>query len=244
LRLLRERHPVEPVLDLAVTHALLRRVGDGTLPATARVYRPGATMAFGRLDALREGYDAARAAARAHDYTPLLRIGGGHAAGYDEGAVVIDVVTPQDRVAEGIEARFVDGTGLLAEALRAVGVDAQVGELPGEYCAGRWSLHAGGVKLAGTAQRSIRGAALLTAVIIAEHGDRLRAALTDVYAALGMDWDPRTAGAAQDVVPEAGAHALEEALIAALRARGPLEPATLDAETLALARELAPAHDR
>jgi lipoate-protein ligase A len=244
LRLLRESHPAEPVLDLAVTHALLRRVGEGSLPATARVYRPGATMAFGRLDALRDGYGAAREAARAHGYTPLLRIGGGHAAGYDEGAVVVDLVTPQRTVAEGIEARFVDGTALLAEALRGAGVDAHVGELPGEYCAGRWSVHAGRVKVAGTAQRSIRGAALLTAVLIAEHGDRLRAALTDVYAALGMDWDPRTAGAAQDVVPELTADALEEALLAALQSRGPLVPAPLDAETLSLARELAPSHDR
>ena len=65
-----------------------------------------------------------------------------------------------------------------------MGIVARVGELPGEYCAGEWSVNAAGVKLAGTAQRSIRGASLVTAMLIVEGGARLRAALVDVYAAL------------------------------------------------------------
>jgi octanoyl-[GcvH]:protein N-octanoyltransferase len=95
MELLRARHPDDPVLDTAITHALLRQVGAGEKPATARIFRPGPTVAFGRLDALdTDAYDNARAAARAHGFTPLLRLGGGHAAGYDDGSVLVEIVRP------------------------------------------------------------------------------------------------------------------------------------------------------
>jgi lipoate-protein ligase A len=239
LLLFTEAHRDEPVLDLAITHALLRRVGAGELPAAARVYRPAATLAFGRQDTLLPGYPAAREVARAHGFAPFVRLGGGHAAAYDDGAVVLDLIAGNTTLAEGIEQRFAHGTELVAAALRDAGVDAVVGELPGEYCAGRWSVHGGGVKLAGTAQRAIRGAALMTAVLLVAHGARLRAALTDVYDKLEIAWDPATAGAAEDVAAGVTVEAVERALLARLE---PYEPATLDAATRALAVELEPAH--
>jgi lipoate-protein ligase A len=244
LLLLRARHPADPVLDTAVTHALLRRVGAGELPALARVFRPGPTMAFGRLDALGAGYEDARAAARAHGYAPLLRLGGGHAAGYDEGSVLVEIVRPEPVIAQGIPERFAAATGLLVEALALLGIEARVGELPGEYCAGAWSVNAAGVKLAGTAQRSIRGASLVTAMVIAEGGARLRAALVDVYAALGFDWRPQTAGAADHLVAGVTAAGTERALVATLAGRESLVAADLDTRTLTLARALRAEHDR
>jgi lipoate-protein ligase A len=242
LLLLRARHPADPLLDAAVTHALLRRVGAGELPAVARVFRPGPAMAFGRLDALGAGYEDARAAARAHGYTPLLRLGGGHAAGYDEGSVLVEIVRPERVIADGIKARFAGATELLVEALALLGITARVGELPGEYCAGAWSVNAAGVKLAGTAQRSIRGASLVTAMVIVEGGARLRSALVDVYAALDLAWRPETAAAADDVVPGLTAADAERALVATLAARESLTAADIDGATLTLARELADGH--
>ena len=237
VRLIRTAHPGEPALDMALTHALLDEVAAGG-EEVARVFRPGPTLAFGRLDQLRPGFPAAVAAAREHGFAPVLRLGGGHAAAYDAGSVVVEVVTREPAVAEGIERRFRAGTALLVEALRAAGVDPAVGELPGEYCPGTWSVHAGGVKLGGTAQRSVRGASLLGAVLTVEGGDRLRAALVDVYAALGLAWDPSTAGAAEDLAPGATAQAVEQALIAALDAAD----AELGPTTLEHARALQAAH--
>lgn len=239
MRLITARHPDDPVLDMALTDALLRRVGAGDAEPAARVYRPGPTLAFGRLDAIRDGYAAARAAAVAHGLTPVLRLGGGRAAAYDEGSVVVDVVSREGVVAEGIERRFAAATELVAGACRSAGIDVEVGELPGEYCPGRWSLHAGGVKVAGLAQRSVKGASLVSAVIVVAGGDRIRAALVDVYAALGLEWDPRTAGAAEDVVASARAAEVERACAAALG--GPVE-AGFDAATAALAGELRARH--
>jgi octanoyl-[GcvH]:protein N-octanoyltransferase len=224
--LLEDGHPADPAADIAASGELLRAVAAGERGPVARVFVPGPTMAFGRLDALRPGYAAAREAAAAHGYTPVLRLGGGHAAGYDQGSVIVELTTPAATIAEGIGERFEAGTRLLVEALRAAGVPAELGELPGEYCPGRWSVHAGGVKVAGTAQRTIRGASLLAAAVLVQGGDRLRAALVDVYAALGLDWDPRTAGAAEDVAPGVTARAVAAAVVDELEARhGPLDRA-------------------
>jgi hypothetical protein len=97
------------------------------------------------------------------------------------------------------------------------------------------------VKLVGTAQRLVRGGSLLGAVVLVRGGARVRAALEDVNAALGLDWDPATAGAAEDEVPGLSVDEVERAVLDAYAAAGlgPLAPDELDATTVARARELA-----
>jgi hypothetical protein len=109
-----------------------------------------------------------------------------------------------------------------------------VGEVPGEYCPGAYSVNARGrVKLIGTAQRLVRGAALLGASIVVGDGASIRAVLNDVYAALEFDWDASTAGAVDEEVPVS----VDEVRSAVLAAYD-LAPSSPDADTLALARRL------
>jgi lipoate-protein ligase A len=213
-------------------------VAAGELPSTLRVYRPAPAVAFGKLDTLRPGYRAAVEAARAHDYEPVLRLPGGHAAAYHSASLAIDVVWSLEDPVVGTHDRFASEGERLAGALRSLGVDARVGEVPGEYCPGAYSVNARGrVKLVGTAQRLVRGAALLGASIVVGDGPGIRAVLDDVYAALEFPWDATTAGAVDEEAPAATLDAVEQAVVAAY---APLEPATLDATTLALAARLAP----
>ena len=142
----------------------------------------------------------------------MLREGGGHAVVYDERSVVIEEWTPNAEIVTGIQERFDAGTARIAAALRSLGLDPDVGELPGEYCAGAHSLSLEGIKVAGTAQRIVRGRALFAAVVLVGGGDLIRAAVTDIYAALELDWDPATAGAIQDVAPHITVEAVEAAL--------------------------------
>jgi octanoyl-[GcvH]:protein N-octanoyltransferase len=242
VELLRDRFPEDPARDAAVTHALLRQVGAGERGPVARVFRPGPTMAFGRLDALAPGYEAARAAAREHGYEPLLRLGGGHAAGYDEGSLLVEVIRPVTTIAEGVHERFEWLTALLVETLAFLGINARVGALPGEYCAGEHSVNAAGVKLAGTAQRTIKGASLVTAMLIVQGGAPLRAALTDVYAALDIEWRPGTAAAANDIVPSLTAGDAERVLVATLANHERLTSGTLGDGALALSDQLRAGH--
>jgi len=145
----------------------------------------------------------------------MLREGGGHAVVYDQRSVVIEEWTPNAEIVTGIQERFDAGTARIAEALRSLGLDPDVGELPGEYCAGAHSVSLEGIKVAGTAQRIVRGRALFAAVVLVGGGDLIRAAVTDIYAALELDWDPATGGAIQDVAP----HITPDAVEAALRGR-------------------------
>jgi octanoyl-[GcvH]:protein N-octanoyltransferase len=240
VRLVRDGFPDDPALDVAVGHALLERVARRRLGATLRVYRPGPTVAFGRLDTLRVGFGAAVAAARAHGFEPVLRQPGGHAAAYDAGSLCLDVVRPEAEAIPALQARFEEAGALLAGALRGLGVDARVGEVPGEYCPGQWTVSARGrVKLAGTAQRLVRGGSLLGAVVVVRGGARVRAVLEAVNARIGIEWDPATAGAAEDEVPGLGVDAVERAVLDAYAAREPLEDGALDTATVARARALA-----
>jgi octanoyl-[GcvH]:protein N-octanoyltransferase len=241
VQLVRAGFPDDPALDVAVGHALLEGAARGTVGPTLRVYRPGATCAFGRLDTLAPGFSAAVDAARAHRFAPVLRQPGGHAAAYDSGALCLDHVQPEAEAIPQLRARFEAAGELFAAALRAVGVDARVGEIPGEYCPGQWTVSArGAVKLVGTAQRLVRGGSLLGAVVLVRGGARVRAVLEDVNAALGLEWDPATAGAAEDEVPGLSVDAVEAAVLDAYAAAfGPFDDGALDATTVARARELA-----
>ena len=232
--------PHDPALDLAVTHALLRAVAGGERGEALRVYRPGPTAAFGRLDVLRAGFAAAVAAARAHGLTPVVRPAGGHAAVYGPGDVVVEHVTPEADVTAGLQDRFAAQSALLCRVLRELGADARIGQLPGEYCAGEYSINLGGrSKVAGIAQRAIRGAALTTAVVTVEDGPGLRAAVADLYGALGLDVDPGVAGAVADAVPGATAVGVAGAIAAAY---APTVATPLHDGLVAGARELAARH--
>jgi octanoyl-[GcvH]:protein N-octanoyltransferase len=241
MRLSRESFPDPAELDIAVSHALLQRVAQGELGPVARLYRPVPTMAFGRLDALRPGFVQAGAAAREHGFEPIVRLAGGHAAAYDERSLIYEEITPELDVTAGLHERFRECAALLAGALDELGVDARVGEIPGEYCPGAYTVSASGrVKLVGIAQRAVRGAALVTAFVQVGGGARLRSALVDVYDALELAWDPATAGALDDVLPGASIADVEQAILAAHGRDLAIDP--VDEPTLALGRELAARH--
>jgi lipoate-protein ligase A len=237
VRLLEDSDPDEPWLDLALSEVLLRRVAERAEPATVRLYQPGPTVAFGRLDARRDGFRAAAQAAREHGFAPVLRSVGGHAAAYTGQALVYDEITPQPRLAVELRERFEAVAGTLAAALTSLGADARIGRVPGEYCPGDFSVNAGGTtKLVGIAQRVVARAALVSAVIVVGDGDRVRSVLGDVNAMLGLEWEPRTAGALADAVPGVDVARVRDAVIAQLASGAELESGSLDAGTLALAR--------
>jgi octanoyl-[GcvH]:protein N-octanoyltransferase len=227
-------------LEISVSHALLLRVAAGELPSLLRLYRPPPTVAFGKLDTLRPGYPAAAAAARRHGFEPVLRMPGGHAAAYHRQSLGLDVVYAVADPVPGTHERFRETGERLAGALSELGVDARVGEVPGEYCPGAYSVNARGrVKLIGTAQRLVRGAALLGAVIVVRDGAHVREVLREVYERLELEWDDATAGSVAEEVPGASVLDVERAVLAAYP---DLEDEQLDEATLALAERLVPEH--
>jgi lipoate-protein ligase A len=243
LELITASMPADPVLDVALSHALLEAVAGGRHGEALRIYRPGPTAAFGRLDVLRPGFAAASEVARELGLTPLVRSAGGHAAPYDDRSLVVEHLAPAADVTAGLEQRFAAQSSLLERVLAGLGADAQVGALPGEYCAGAHSIHVGGrLKVAGIAQRAIRGAAMTSAIVTVAGGDDVRAMIEALYAALEIDVDPSTAGALDEVLPGVAVDAVAAAIRDAYAGGRRLSRAEPGPELLAAARALIPRH--
>jgi octanoyl-[GcvH]:protein N-octanoyltransferase len=233
----------DPALDVALPHALIRLVADGRHRPVVRSYLPTPTVAFGRRDAFLPGFPAAAAAARRRGFTPVIRGAGGRAAAYHEGCLVLDEIMPSGDSIGGIHERFSAEARRQAAALRALGIDARVGEVPGEYCPGEFSVNAGGrVKLIGAAQRIIRGAWLLSSVVVVEGAATLRAVLEDTYDALELDWNPETTGAVADEAPGVNVEDVRGALLSEYGRRYPLVPTAIDADALRRAGDLIERH--
>jgi octanoyl-[GcvH]:protein N-octanoyltransferase len=233
----------DPALDVALPHALVGLVADGRHRPVVRSYRPQPTVAFGRRDSFLDGFPAAVAAARRRGFAPVIRGAGGRAAAYDDGCLVFDEIMPSGAATIGIEERFADEARRQARALRTLGVDARVGAVPGEYCPGEFSVNARGkTKLIGAAQRLVRGAWLLSSVVVVLSSATIRAVLQDVYAALELEWDPGTTGSVADEVPGVEFEDVRGALLAEYAERYRLTPSSLGAPELEAARELLGRH--
>jgi octanoyl-[GcvH]:protein N-octanoyltransferase len=241
LRLLDASFPDRPAFDMAVSAALLQRVAAGELEPTLRLHRQRPAVAFGKLDVLEQGFDAAVAAVRARGYEPFERLAGGRAAVYHEGTFVIGEVLADPDANVHIQERYAATADVLVEALTSLGVDARVGAVAGEYCPGDFSVNARGQrKLTGTAQRVVRGGAYVGTVIVVRDAAAIADVVRDAYAELGLDVAPETTGAVEDEAPGVTVDDMERALVAAYGARHALEPAELDEPTLTLAAELEP----
>ena len=222
LTVVRQEESLGAAADLDFALGLLQKVKTGALGPTLRLYRPVPTVAFGQRDTHLPGFEAAAAACREQGFEPLVRKAGGRAAAYHQGTLVIDHLEPDPDAIAGAKGRFSLFGELLARALRDAGVDAGVGEIPGEYCPGEFSVHGRNrlvpehlIKLVGTAQRVVAGGWLFSSVIVVANSAPIRAVLEASYAALGLEWDPATAGAADDLVPGLDVDAVEAAVIAA-----------------------------
>lgn len=222
LRILRTDVSGDPAADLRSGVELLNAVRGGSRPAALRIYRPEPTLAFGQRDVRLSGYADAVDAARRAGFAPVVRRAGGRAAAYHRGTLIVDHVEPANEAMIGHQHRFRVLGELYASALRALGVDAAVGEIPGEYCAGEYSVHglpgpgstaSVPVKLVGTAQRVVAGAWLFASVFVVEDSAPIRAVLRDVYAAMDLPMDPATAGAVDDLVPGVRVADVEDAVL-------------------------------
>lgn len=243
IRLIRERGN-RPSLNTALSHALLRRASVGLEPETLRLYRPKRVVAFGPLDRLAPGYADAVAAAEARGFASVQRLSGGRAAVFHEHTIAFAWIVPDPDPRLRIRERFEELAGIMAAAFRSLGVDARIGEVPGEYCPGEHSVNARGrTKLMGVGQRVVARAAHVGGVAVVGGSGLIRDVLVPVYQHLGLSWDPATAGSLEDEVgPMAWADA-ERAVLAEFERRYRLAEADgFSEETVALAAELEERH--
>lgn len=241
LRLLRSTHGVA-ALDTAVSTAILDRVAQGQIPATLRLFVPGRIVAFGSQDRTRAGYREAVAAVRMLGYDAVQRLAGGRAAVFHEGTLAFAWATPEPDAKDSIEKRFEALATIVLDALGRLGLDGEIGETPGEYCPGRFSVRVAGRKVMGVGQRLVKGAAHVGGVIVVHSPELINAPLEPAYRHLGYRWDPTVTGSLSDLFPIGVTQALES-VIEAFRAAGhDIEDAVLETATLEDARALVADH--
>lgn len=232
------------MFDTAVSHALLRRAGRGEIGETLRVSIPARMVAFGRQDVAGDGYKQAAVEARQRGFAAIERLAGGRAAVFHPGTISVSWTVPDLEPRAGINTRFKDIANIVAGTLERLGVDAHIGELPGEYCPGTFSVNARWRrKIMGVGQRVIAGAAHVGGVMVVNDSAAVRDVLVPVYDALGVAWDPVTAGSIED---ELGAprdiEKVADTFIAEFADHFTLEEGLLDEPTLVEAEALAPGH--
>ena len=232
-----------PALDVAVSHAILGAVARGEMGPTFRLHVPHRIMAFGMADRIQPGYPYAVKISEAHGFAPVERLAGGRAAVFHERTLAFSWATPEDDPRTGITQRFQRLSGLMARAFKNLKIDARVGEIPGEYCPGEYSVNvAGRVKVMGVGQRLVRGAAHVGGVIVVDDSRSIEGVLVPVYRALGIDWDPRTVGALADRSAGTGVTDVSSAVVDELRRIADIEEGQIPSEVVEAGHDLLERH--
>lgn len=189
-----------PFAHVAPTLERLREQGDEV--RLLRIARSARVVAFSRRDERMPGYADAVRAAQGHGFLAAVRPVGGTFAPLHEGSLVVDEFGFSDGTQWPNE-RFDRHVAVLAEVFRGYGIDARIGEVPGEYCPGAHSINrAGQAKISGTAQRVSRGAWLVSSVVQVGPVAPLLPVTSAVAAALDAPVDLATIGALSDTVSD------------------------------------------
>lgn len=180
------------------TLASLRPGDEGIV----RFVRPRPTAAFSPQDTTHPNYKDVQNQVLANGFAPVERGTGGRLAIFDENALVISILAPHPDPREHIIERYGILADAFAVALKTFRIDARVGELPDEYCPGRFSLNVDGrLKIAGISQRISRQSLQIDTLLSVFRSSLASLALAEAYAGLGLPFDPDTYGALKDVQP-------------------------------------------
>jgi octanoyl-[GcvH]:protein N-octanoyltransferase len=177
----------DPALDVAISHALLAHAAqDGV--GSLRIWRPvRGALSLGRLDVRGPSLRALSVLARSAGLEPVARLAGGRAAALDPGCLCLGLAEPTAGLQDPAgRYRFV--AGAVIDALRALGVASELGEAPGEWCPGAWSVQGPAGKLAGLAQRVISGGAWCEALVVIERSPALRALTERIHELSAIPW--------------------------------------------------------
>ncbi len=199
--ILRSRLTGDGPLDTATSRATLRAVSRGELNDTFEVGVSHPVVAFGKHDTSARHFADAVRTASTHGFEPTVRIAGGRAAVFHEATIRFGYTHAVPDSAVGMHDRFRWMSGLIVETIGAWGIHAEIGEIPGEYCPGEYSVHIGRKKVMGLGQRLTKGAAHIGGVIVLDGVDRINEVLQPIYEQLQIPMDPSATGSLRDAMP-------------------------------------------
>jgi octanoyl-[GcvH]:protein N-octanoyltransferase len=184
-----------PEDGFGLQQAVLEEVAAHQRGPTALMWTSSRYLGATRLETRLPGFAAATEAASGLGFPVLVRNSGGGAVAANRGSLSFSLTFPVEDLRHGLYERYSEGLDLIASALRRVGVEAEGGEVEGEFCPGAYSVRSGGprgVKHAGLAQRVTRRSARLEALVLVSETDEIRTVLERVYDLLGLPFRPES----------------------------------------------------
>ena len=236
MEILIAEHLENPEDGFGLQQAVLEEVASGERGPTALMWTSSRYVGVTRPETRLPGFEEARKAAEALGFPVLVRNSGGGAVAANEGSISFSLTFPVEDLRHGLYERYAEGVDLVAAALRRVGVEAEGGDVEGEFCPGAHSVRSGGpqgVKHAGLAQRVTRRAARLEALIPVSGTADLIPVLVRYYGSVGLPFRRESVGDLPVGVPQ-----VIEALVAEVRDRYGGEDKPVDKGTLEKARSL------
>jgi octanoyl-[GcvH]:protein N-octanoyltransferase len=192
------------------------KLGDA---GVLRIRRPRPTAAFSPQDTAHANYERTKDVVSARGFVPVERGTGGRLTVFDEGALGITLIAPHADTHAHMMARYEMFSGAIANGLNQLGIDAHIGELPNEYCPGKFSInHGKRVKLVGVAQRMNKRAYQMGAVISVRRSDAACATIADAYGVMSLPFDAQTYGGITDFVPGVSIDKVAATMLSAVRA--------------------------
>jgi octanoyl-[GcvH]:protein N-octanoyltransferase len=187
----------DPEDGFGLQQAVLEEVAARQRGPTALMWTSSRYVGATRLETRLPGFGVAVEAAAELGFPVLVRNSGGGAVAANRGSVSFSLTSPVEDLRHGLYERYAEGLDLISSALRRVGVEAEGGEVEGEFCPGAYSVRSGGpwgIKHAGLAQRVTRQAARLEALVLVSQTDEVRAVLERVYSLLSLPFRPQSVG--------------------------------------------------
>jgi octanoyl-[GcvH]:protein N-octanoyltransferase len=195
----------DPEDGFGLQQAILEEIAAGERGPAALMWTSSRYVGATRQETRLPGFAAATEAASGLGFPVLVRNSGGGAVAANRGSLSFSLTFPVEDLRHGLYERYAEGLDLIASALRRRGVEAEAGEVKGEFCPGAYSVCSGGpqgVKHAGLAQRVTRRAARLEALVLVSETDEIRAVLERFYGLLGLPFRPESVGDLPAYIPQ------------------------------------------
>ena len=187
----------DPEDGFGLQQAVLEEVAAGERGPAALIWTSSRYVGATRQETRLSGFAAATEAASELGFPVLVRNSGGGGVAANRGSLSFSLTFPVENLRHGLYERYSEGLDLIASALGRVGVEAERGEVEGEFCPGAYSVRSGGprgVKHAGLAQRVTRRAARLEALLLVSETEEIRTVLERFYGLLGLPFRPGSVG--------------------------------------------------
>lgn len=188
-------------LDTATSRSILQAVGRGEMGETFEIGTSSRVVAFGKHDTTSASFGEAVQVAVDHGFQPTIRIAGGRAAVFHETTLRFGWTRAVDDPATTMHDGFRQISTMVIDTLATFGIHGVVGEIPGEYCPGSYSVHIAGRKVMGVGQRLIRNAAHVGGVVVMANSEAINDVLVPIYSLLDLDLDPSVTGSVADALP-------------------------------------------